>query len=155
MPCNHRTFISLILFISNMDCLCKFFLAQKHYFRAFHAAFVPFQTCNHVPSRSFSTFFPSFDDFTKILFLPVLLHYLKRGKYWTQKAVLSKRNQESMYGFSTFYYFFKRNKCQESSRHLSFSNNLFCYLFPYTHYFLPVHKSYSFLHLCCNHSITA
>ena len=141
-----------LLFSKAFNNTAIFFLKQN---RIRCHSVVPFQTCNHVPSRSFSTFFPSFDDFTKILFLPVLLHYLTRGKYWTQKAVLSKRNQESMYGFSTFYYFFKRNKCQESSRHLSFSNNLFCYLFPYTHYFLPVHKSYSFLHLCCNHSITA
>lgn len=34
-----------------------------------------------------------------------------------------------MYDFSVLLFFFKRNKCQESSRHLSFSNNLFCYLF--------------------------
>lgn len=70
----------------NIQNKCRRTFSQKtakHYFPAFHAAFFPFQTCNHVPSRSFSTFFPSFDDFTKILFLSVLLHYLKRGKYWT------------------------------------------------------------------------
>ena len=46
--------------------------------------------------------FHSFDDFTKILFLPVLLHYLKRGKFRTQKAVLSKKSGINVRFFHVF-----------------------------------------------------
>lgn len=41
----------------NIQNKCRRTFSQKtakHYFRAFHAAFAPFQTCNHVLSRSFS-----------------------------------------------------------------------------------------------------